>query len=155
MKKNSNSFILIFVSLLSISNVSSDTCKLIGPEAVDIASSFGFQFTVKTISEAGHCRKIENGSAILLINNNNLGVTCEATFFSDLKLDSNWKIINAPKFSKSFHYIDTGKPKYNSNNPKFTVRVSTEDADSLLELKSITLEGPNCKNWKSAFRGAK
>jgi hypothetical protein len=131
-----------------------EQCRIVGPEAVLVASKIGFQFRVNKVSEKGHCHKLEKGNAMLCISaGENEPVICEATFFSDMKLHNKWKIVQAPKFNGNFQYIKGGKPKFGTNDPKFTVRVESKEEMCMLELESITLQGPDCDKWKTAFEG--
>jgi hypothetical protein len=143
----------LFILLLCPLRLTAEICEnIVGPAAVTIATSYGFQFKINKISGSGHCHKLENGSAILYIAEQD-AVICESTFFSGIKLHNDWKMAPAPTFNGNFEYVDKGQPKYGTNIPEFTIRVESKDALSTLELATITLEGPDCENWKDAFKG--
>ncbi len=150
-----NKILFSLFSLILPLELAAEICEdIVGPEAVAIAASYGFQFKVNKISETGHCHKLEKGSAILYIAEQD-PVICRSTFFSGMKLHSAWKMMQAPTFNGNFIYVAEGQPRYGTNTPEFTIRVESKAKDELstVELASITLEGPNCDNWKDAFKG--
>jgi len=155
MKINARVLIISFIVLLTPFWVfAADVCQVVGPQAVIVASKIGFQFKVKRISKKGRCHKLENGSSFLSVPmSKGETVICEATFFSDMKLNNNWKIVRAPRFNGNFQYAKGGKPKFGTNDPKFTVRIEAKEEMSMLELESIRLQGPDCDKWMTAFEG--
>ena len=148
--------LISFIVLAIPVKVLGDTCQIVGPEAVVVAATYGFQFNVKKVSKKGHCHKLESGSAILYMSQRKgETVSCEATFFKGMELHKHWKIVRAPEFRGNFQYVKAGEPKYGTNQPMFSVRVESKENQTMLELASITLEGPDCDEWKAAFKGGR
>jgi len=132
-----------------------EDCDIVGPAAVNEAVTRGFQFNVKKVSGDGFCKKGLQGNLVIYWSNDQSEtLICEVTFFDDMQLNKNWKIIDNPKFRGDFKFTEEGKPQKGTNIATFSVRVKTTSAELMrLELESIRLRGPDCDNWKHAFMG--
>jgi len=150
-----NTLMLYFCVVLPLQ---ADTCAEINAaDAINIAQQKGYSFTlVKVAGKKGSCNFVDSDNSIVIgVAALDKGpITCEAGFFlGEIELREGWTITESPVFEvlgSNYQYVQA--PAYGTNKPGFKIIFDVEPENPVvLQLNTISLEGPECEKWKDAF----
>jgi hypothetical protein len=146
-------FLALVLSVCGLETASAAPCQVPGSEAVGVARNNGFNFLAElSRGTPGSCLRGGDGLVEAAAGNTSGPIECKATFFAGRKLASPWKLVDAVM---EVEVRPGGRRENLSPEIKNSVLTRTfkveQGTNAFLQLKHITLEGPDCSKWKDAF----
>lgn len=122
-------------------------------EAIAVAASRGYQFSIsRTSATSGRCWLRGTGKVIAMAHGveDTEDLTCEGTFFAGRNLAAGWTFGNSYEFSTGIEI--TRSPSKGDRDIRVEFRKRKQPgAPSTFRLRRISLQGPDCDDWRDAF----